>query len=97
MKILTLYFYNNIYTFQDTFLVSFENSQFSYKPGDIAQIQPENLDEVIQVAIEALGLSETQLEREFFLEKADEFLTMPPGHQISCKFSKFNYLLTVFF
>ncbi|KAE9550681.1 hypothetical protein FO519_006103 [Halicephalobus sp. NKZ332] len=69
--------------FQDTFLISLHNSCFSYKPGDVAQIQPENLDEVIQVAVEALGLSKAQLEKEFFLEKTNDFSSMPPSNMIS--------------
>lgn len=62
-----------------------ENDKFDYKPGDVAHIQPENLDEVVELAISSLNISDEQLKKPFYLEVTDDCLSLPPSYLITCK------------
>uniref|UniRef100_A0A914Z4U8 Flavodoxin-like domain-containing protein n=1 Tax=Panagrolaimus superbus TaxID=310955 RepID=A0A914Z4U8_9BILA len=66
--------------FQDTRLITFENATEDYNPGDVAQIQPENFEEVIQMVFDALNFDDEQLDRPFHLEKSDPYVLLPPKH-----------------
>jgi sulfite reductase alpha subunit-like flavoprotein len=66
--------------FQDTRLITFENLTEDYNPGDVAQIQPENFEDVIQMVLDALNISDDKLDRLFHLEKSDSYVLLPPKH-----------------
>ncbi|VDM72375.1 unnamed protein product [Strongylus vulgaris] len=71
--------------FQDTRLVSFSttelplkpNSTEKYEPGDVLMVQPRNLTESIQIALDALNYPDDLLDRPFRLEPSDELIKLP--------------------
>ncbi|CAJ0961080.1 unnamed protein product, partial [Mesorhabditis belari] len=69
--------------FQDTRLITFNignhEEALRYRSGDVLMIQPENLDESIKIAVEALKLSDETLDRPFKLEPTDSNIRLPPG------------------
>lgn len=87
---LTLYLYHviavTINFFQDTRLITFENLTEDYNPGDVAQVQPENFEEVIQMVLDALEINDDKLDRPFHLEKSDSYVLLPPKHILICLF-----------
>ncbi|KAL6740902.1 hypothetical protein Aduo_014210 [Ancylostoma duodenale] len=72
--------------FQDTRLVSFSSSELPqnpnttqvYEPGDVLMVQPYNLSESIQTALDALKYTDDLLDRPFRLQPSDEFIKPPP-------------------
>ncbi|KJH50760.1 flavodoxin [Dictyocaulus viviparus] len=67
--------------FQDTRLISFEYSTStmgSYGPGDVLMVQPQNLHESVQIALEALKYSDGLLDRPLRLVPSDQFVKLPP-------------------
>lgn len=84
-----------IIAFQDTRLLTFEDTTEDYNPGDVAQIQPENYEEVIQMVLDALEIDDEKLDRQFYLEKSDSYVLLPPKHVLTCLF--FTFLINVFF
>ncbi|KAK6756502.1 hypothetical protein RB195_014736 [Necator americanus] len=72
--------------FQDTRLVSFHAEEFlqtqnvslHYEPGDVLMVQPCNLSESIEIALDALKYPNTLLDRPFYLSPSDKFVKLPP-------------------
>ncbi|KAJ1363210.1 hypothetical protein KIN20_023025 [Parelaphostrongylus tenuis] len=79
--------------FQDTRLVSFTYSDFprtvesvsSYEPGDVLMVQPYNLFESIQIALDALKYPDDLLDRPIRLVPSDDFVKLPPNWLIGSR------------
>ncbi|VDP07034.1 unnamed protein product [Heligmosomoides polygyrus] len=73
--------------FQDTRLVKFSSddlpsapgTEYSYDPGDVLMVQPCNLSESIEIALEALKYPDELLDRPLRLIPSDEFVKPPPS------------------
>ncbi|TKR89730.1 hypothetical protein L596_013787 [Steinernema carpocapsae] len=67
--------------FQDTRLISFDNSEevLSYNPGDVLMVHPENPKETVDLALEILDYADEVLDREFRLIATDKNIQRPPS------------------
>jgi sulfite reductase alpha subunit-like flavoprotein len=76
--------------FQDTRLVSFDSSAYpdilAYKPGDVLMVQPRNLQTSIDLALTALGYSDDELDKKFYLRPINSSIARPPIWLVSGKF-----------
>uniref|UniRef100_A0A7E4V9Q0 NADPH-dependent diflavin oxidoreductase 1 n=1 Tax=Panagrellus redivivus TaxID=6233 RepID=A0A7E4V9Q0_PANRE len=68
--------------FQDTRLITFANDGHAYNPGDVAQVQPVNLSESVDLVLDSLKIDAQTLDREFYLEKSSPHGLLPPAHII---------------
>uniref|UniRef100_A0A158P8B9 NADPH-dependent diflavin oxidoreductase 1 n=1 Tax=Angiostrongylus cantonensis TaxID=6313 RepID=A0A158P8B9_ANGCA len=65
----------------------YSNCLSSYEPGDVLMVQPFNLFESVQIALEALKYPEDLLDRTLRLVPSDEFVKLPPSWLIGCRTS----------
>lgn len=49
----------------------------SYRPGDILWVHPHNLNESLDIAIEALAYSDTVLDKKIFIKPNDPSIQKP--------------------
>ncbi|ETN69188.1 FAD binding domain protein [Necator americanus] len=72
---------NDRVTAEDHFQGLFESSRnvsLHYEPGDVLMVQPCNLSESIEIALDALKYPNTLLDRPFYLSPSDKFVKLPP-------------------
>ncbi|CAI5453044.1 unnamed protein product [Caenorhabditis angaria] len=81
--------------FQETRLVKFA-SDLPYNPGDVLMVRPENPEETVQIAIEALGLTNEDLDKKRRVVQNDKF-SKPPQFSIFGKITTLRICLQKYF
>ncbi|KAI6185668.1 NADPH-dependent diflavin oxidoreductase 1 [Aphelenchoides besseyi] len=86
--------------FQDTRLISFDSTahpkELAYKPGDVLMVQARNLQSTVDLALEALGYTDEQLNRQFSLIPNDPNVSKPPLWLVP-EITTLRFCLSVYF